>query len=74
MEILTKLILLVVEVPQTYESSKLNATSDYIDSNENKDFLFSSIFNFINNYLWYLFGVIAFALLLYIGYLLVSAE
>jgi TM2 domain-containing membrane protein YozV len=24
--------------------------------------------------LWYLFGVIAFALLLYIGYLLVSAE
>ena len=38
------------------------------------DYIFSTIFDFINKYIWYAFWVIAFALLLYTGYLLISSE
>jgi hypothetical protein len=64
---MNKLIYFLVTVytPQSNETLNFNGSTDYIDENS-KNFLFSSIFDFINKYLRFFFGVIAFAILLYI--------
>ena len=69
---LISLLALQVSVPQIDANELVNVKDSTISPD--KDYIFKTIFDFINKHIWLAFWVIAFALLLYAGYLLVSSE
>jgi len=65
-----------VETPVSSSKDIVGSTSviDIEDKEDAEGFIFTTLIWTINKYLWYIFAVVAFALLLYIGYLLITSE
>ena len=70
------LFALTVELPSVNSEGVVTLSDGEVTDTtySGSNYIFSVVFDFINKHIWYAFWVIAFALLLYAGYLLVTSE